>query len=169
MSLVPWKNKDKRVSGAQSEYAPVMSLRNEIDHIFDQFLSHTWGGTTGFDSFGRDLTGNQWAPSLDVRENEKEVKILMDAPGMDPKEINLSLQGSVLTVSGEKKEEKEEKEGNYIRTERSFGSFRRAVELPSSIDPESVEAEYKNGVLSVTIAKAVGAEPRKIPITGARG
>ena len=169
MSLIPWKNREKRLSGVQNEYAPVMSLRNEIDHIFDRFLSHAWGGTPGFDSFGRDLVGNQWAPSLDVRESEKEVKILMDAPGMDPKEISLSLQGSVLTISGDKKEEKEEKEGNYVGTERSFGSFRRAVELPSSIDPESVEAEYKNGVLSVTIAKTSGVEPRKIPITGARG
>jgi HSP20 family protein len=106
-------------------------------------------------------------PAVDVAENDKQVTVKVEVPGVDPKDIDVSLEGNYLTVRGEKKSEREEKGENFHRVERSFGSFSRTIELPQNIDSNEVTAENRNGVLAITIAKLEGTTPRKIAVKGA--
>jgi len=92
-------------------------------------------------------------PAVDVVESEKAYEITADLPGMDEKNIEVKVADGVLSVKGEKQEEKEEKKKNYYLQERSFGSFQRSFELPESVDPDKIEARFKKGVLTVTLPK----------------
>ena len=149
MSLVPKKKND------QPERYPVVSLRDEVNRLFDDFFS---GGFLTMPAKG------QWAPALDVSETDSQVIVKAEVPGMDAKDIDVSLTGDTLTIKGEKKEESLKEEQNYYRMERRYGSFQRVLSLPASVDPSKVAAEYKNGVLSVTMEKKEHARPRNIQI-----
>jgi HSP20 family protein len=91
----------------------------------------------------------------------------MELPGVRPEDVDIRITGGVLTIRGEKREEKEEKNKNLHFTERSFGSFQRSVQLPSTVDPDKVEATFKNGVLTVTVAKHADAKPKRIKVRNA--
>ena len=120
--------------------------------------------------FGSDEPFSQlgaWAPQLDISETDKEVTIRAEVAGVDPKDLDVSITGNVLTLSGEKKDETEERGENYFHSERTFGSFRRSVQLPASVDPDSVSADHCNGVLCIHLKKVAGAEPKKIPVKSA--
>lgn len=106
-----------------------------------------------------------WAPRVDVEETDNEILVKADLPGVDPKNVEISIENGVLTVRGERKEEKEEKKKNYHRIERITGSFFRAVPLPSAADAEKVSASSTNGVVTVTIPKKAEAMPKKITVT----
>ena len=105
-----------------------------------------------------------WAPSLDISETDTEYVVKADVPGVDPKELDISVEDSVLTISGEKKEEHEEKKENYHRIERSYGSFSRAIKLPPSADADSIKAASKDGVLTLTIPKREEEKKKKLKI-----
>ncbi len=149
--LVPWKWGEKNVPVKREEADPFDALHREIDRLFDDFMGR------GFDlaRFGDFFTDRSSAfnPRVDVTENEKEIKIAAELPGLDEKDIEVSLSGDLLTISGEKKAEKEDKRENYYRMERSYGSFQRSVALPVEVDAEKVEATFKNGVLQITLPK----------------
>lgn len=120
-----------------------------------------------FDDFFRSpaFPGGQWPlggamPRVDVEETESEYRVSVELPGIDEKNVNLTLTDNVLTVRGEKKAEREEKDKNYYLSERSFGSFRRAIPLPTEIDEDKVEARFKNGVLTVRLPKSPEAEAK---------
>ena len=99
-----------------------------------------------------------------ITENQDAYTVKAEIPGMDPKEIDVQVIGDILTVRGERKQEKEEKKENYIRTERVYGSFSRSVRLPSSVDAKGVEAKYTAGVLSIRLPKTEETRKKKIDI-----
>ncbi|MHC4661353.1 MAG: Hsp20/alpha crystallin family protein [Planctomycetota bacterium] len=117
-----------------------------------------------FENFGLEPSREAgWSPRLDISETETEFVVKADVPGVDPKELDISLEDDILTVSGEKKEEHEEKEENYHRIERSYGSFSRSIKLPSNVDSSKIEAGSKDGVLKLVIPK-VEEEKKKFKI-----
>ncbi len=106
-----------------------------------------------------------WMPRVDVEERENEFEVSMDVPGVDKKDVKVSLENKVLTIKGERKVERnEEEEGKYHCTERRYGSFQRSFTLPSSIDSSKIRARHENGVLSITVPKAEEAREREIKI-----
>ena len=106
----------------------------------------------------------EWLPSLDVSETKGELVVKAELPGIDPKDIDVSLSEGVLTIKGEKRQEKEEKEEGYHVVERSYGSFSRSIRLPGEIRNEVVSASYKNGVLKIILPKSEEAKKKEIKI-----
>ena len=131
------------------------NLRREMDRLFERFFEPEWREQTGL---------GDWVPSLDVSETKENVVVKMEVPGIDAKDINVSLQENVLTVKGEKKQEKEDKDERYHRVERSYGAFMRTVRLPVAVDGSKVAAGFKAGLLTVTLPKAPAARDTTIPV-----
>jgi HSP20 family protein len=142
------------------------ALREDMDRLFERF-EHGWPRWPMMPSaFGRQMQ-TLTVPDLDIRENTKAITIEAELPGVDEKDVTVTLANGVLTIKGEKKQEKEEKGESYHLSERTFGSFERSIRLPDTIDESKVEAKFDKGVLKVTAAKkpeAVQSE-RKIQIT----
>ncbi len=157
MAFIPWKNKsDQSPDGGLS---PMGELRSEMNRLFDTFLREPFGTLSeSLNSFGR------WAPALDVAETDKAITVRAELPGVDPKEIDITITGDRLTISGEKKETVERKDKDYSHRESHYGSFSRSVQLPTEVDPQQVNAEYDNGVLTVTLQKAPGTVAKKIQV-----
>jgi len=128
-----------------------------------------WDGDW-FDNFFGDQSAdardaeNSFLPSVDVSETEKNINIAAELPGMDPKEIELALERDVLTISGERKDERDEEEGEYYRRETSYGSFCRSIKLPVDVDEKKIKADYKDGVLKVTLPKTNGKSKKVIKV-----
>lgn len=159
MSLMPWRNKQDRPAGEILERPPA-NIRDEMERLFDRLVRHP---------FGTGLLSGQAAdlmvgPRIDLAESDNDITVTAELPGLDPKDIEISVTGNVLTIRGEKKQEKEEKNRNYHYVERQFGSFQRSVQLPSSVDTDKIDAVSKNGTLTITLAKQAGAKPRRIEI-----
>ena len=110
------------------------------------------------------LTTTAFAPPVDVYEDEHNITLKIEVPGIDEKDIDVRIENNTLTVHGERKFEKEEKEENYRRVERQYGSFTRTFTLPSTVDAEKVEAHYDKGVLKVRLAKKAEAKPKQIKV-----
>ena len=127
--------------------SPFYSLQKEINRIFDDYFS--------------ELVPDKWfkeeslsfVPNVDIKEKDKELLVTAELPGMDAEDIDISISDDVLTLRGEKKEEKEEKEGDYYHRELSYGSFHRDIPLPTEVETDKVEAEFKKGVLKVHLPK----------------
>lgn len=156
-NLVPFGKKSVPIR--RDEESPFVSLRREMDSLFDNFFR-------GFDMEPFESRLGGFSPRIDVTEDGNEIRISAELPGMDEKDIDLSIQNNMLTIKGEKKEEKEDKGKDYYRMERSYGSFVRTIPLPVEVDTDKVEAKFKKGVLSITLpktAKAV-AETKKISV-----
>src|SRR5437899_3066807 len=115
---------------------------------------------------GRDesLTTSSFAPAVDVYEDEHNITLKIEVPGIDEKDIDVRIENNTLTVHGERKIEKEEKEENFRRVERQYGSFTRSFTLPSSVDSGQVSAHYDNGVLKIKLAKKAEAKPKQIKV-----
>jgi len=141
-SLMPWMG------------AP--SLKREVDRLFERFLEPDWSGFPA-------ATG-EWVPSLDLSETKEALTVKVEIPGMDSKDVQVTLQENVLTVKGEKREEKESKDERYHRVERTYGAFARSVRLPVAVDGSKVEAKFKNGVLTVMLPKTPGARGTTVPV-----
>ena len=120
------------------------------------------------DSFseGRDeaLTTTSFAPPVDVYEDEHKVTLKVEVPGIEEKDIDVRIENNTLTVHGERKFEKEEKEENYRRVERQYGSFTRTFTLPTTVDAEKVQADYDKGVLKIELPKKAEAKPKQIKV-----
>jgi len=110
------------------------------------------------------LTTSNFAPAVDVYEDEHSVTLKIEVPGVDEKDIDIQVENNILTVHGERKFEKEEKEENYHRIERQYGSFTRSFTLPSTVDADKVTANYEKGVLKITLAKKAEAKPKQIKV-----
>ena len=132
------------------------TLQDRINRVFRDSYS----------SAGQDeaLTTSSFAPAVDVYEDEHKVTLKIEVPGIDEKDIDVRVENNTLTVHGERKIEKEEKEENYRRVERQYGSFTRTFNLPSTVDHENVQADYDKGVLKVKLAKKAEAKPKQIKI-----
>jgi HSP20 family protein len=120
------------------------------------------------DAFTRMLseprTGRPWSPAVDIFETEDELVLKADVPEVDMKDIDLRVENQTLTLSGERKFEKDDARKGYHRIERAYGQFTRSFSLPSTVDTEKVEASYSNGVLSVKLPKKAAAKPRQVKI-----
>ena len=119
------------------------------------------------DSFGdgqEALSTSTFAPPVDVYEDEHNVTLKIEVPGIDEKDIDVRIENNTLTVHGERKFEKEEKEENYRRVERQYGSFTRSFTLPNTVDHENVQANYEKGVLKIKLAKKAEAKPKQIKV-----
>jgi HSP20 family protein len=156
MTLIPWRTKREEEGGRQ--LAPLSGFRHEMDRLFDSFFHDSL--STGDRPWGV----TSWGPPLDVEETDKEVLVKAEIPGMKAEDLELSIRGDALVISGEKKESEERRETGYVYQERHFGSFRREVQLPSAVEADDVNAEYKDGVLSVRLKKSQEALPKKIRV-----
>ena len=136
-------------------WTAMAGMKSELDRWFDR-LAELKG-----DEFP---TLGEWTPSMDIAETKDSVVVKIEVPGMDQKDIEVSLQENRLTVKGEKKQEKEEKDERYHRVERSYGAFTRSVRLPLGVDASKVSAAFKNGLLTVTLPKTPAAKGTTIPI-----
>ena len=110
------------------------------------------------------LTTTSFAPPVDIYEDEHNVTLKLEVPGIDEKDIDVHIDNNTLTVHGERKIEKDEKEENFRRVERQYGSFTRSFTLPSSVDPAQVSADYNRGVLKIKLAKKAEAKPKQIKV-----
>ena len=129
------------------------ALRDELDRLFD----HSLGPVSRTPGFSR------WTPALDVYQDKDQFTVVAELPGLKKEDIELSLQDGILTISGERKQEKKSEEG--YRNERFFGRFQRSVTLPTSVDGSNVKATYEDGVLKVVLPKAEEAKPKKIDVS----
>jgi HSP20 family protein len=133
-----------------------MSFRDEMDKLLNDF----YGRTTPSD----EMYEGDWIPAMDINETEDEVTACLDIPGLTKEDIKVSVQNDILTVSGEKKQEKTEDKQNIHRVERSYGMFKRAIKLPVEVDSAKVTAAYKDGVLRVSLPKLETKKPKEIPV-----
>jgi HSP20 family protein len=108
----------------------------------------------------------EWVPAFDVSETDKELIVKAEVPGMDKKDINITVSDGILTIEGEKKHEKKEDNEQYHRVERRYGTFSRTVRLPDEVEADKVDATYKDGVLNIRLPKSEAVHPRKIEIKG---
>jgi HSP20 family protein len=156
----------KKAPPAQTNVPDVWrSFRDEMDRLFDRF-----GNGFGFPSLRRMFDIEPaWRssftfsmPAIDMSEDEKAYKISAELPGIDAKDIDVSMSGDMLVLKGEKRQEKKEKDKNYHFSERAYGSFQRAFELPASVDRGKVAADFSKGVLTITLPKTAEAQkPQK--------
>lgn len=143
-ALVPWRNSKSEVKRDEF-FDPFVSFRREMDRMFDRF----------FDGLPAS-TGTAWqgiAPAVDIDETDKEMVITAELPGVSDKDVEVNLAGDVLTIKGEKKSEKEQKNGDSTYVERRFGSFARSVRLPFEVKDGEVDARFKDGVLTISLPK----------------
>ncbi|HTR47315.1 MAG TPA: Hsp20/alpha crystallin family protein [Verrucomicrobiae bacterium] len=110
-----------------------------------------------------------WAPSVDIYETENELVLKADLPDVNEKDIDIRVENNMLTIHGERKFEQKVKEENYLRIERTYGSFSRSFSLPNTISTESIKAEYKNGVLTVEMPKRAESKPKQVKINIGNG
>lgn len=129
-------------------------IQQEMNRLFDEFFGESH----------QELVEGTWLPAVDVSETGAEIVVKAELPGMSKDDIELNLQDNVLTVKGEKKQEKKEEKENYHRVERSYGSFSRSFTLPADVDQENVQANFKDGVLMITLPKVEEAKQKKIKI-----
>ena len=163
--LIPWSWRNQNVPVRRIEVPSLWAWNKNLENMFDSF----WGGLAPASDGEKKPYLSNFSPRLDVEENEKEFLISAELPGMGEKDIDLSLDNNRLTLKGEKKEEKEEKRGDYHYAERHFGSFSRSFELSDGVDAEKVEAHFKNGVLKISLPKTPEAqkEAKKITVKAA--
>jgi len=147
--LIPWRRRGDSSLDVRRDRDSFLSMQDEMNRMFEDFFEKPFGARSL-----RALEGlEDFTPSLDVFETEKEISIQVELPGMEEKDIDISVHNNVLTVSGKKENEEIEKGKSFYRRERSFGSFRRSVELPEEVDEDKIEATYKNGILNVVVEK----------------
>ncbi len=131
------------------------ALQERINRIF---------ADTAFSRFGTEETIGAWSPLCDIYEEGDDIVVKAEIPGVDRGDIDVQVENNVLTIRGERRREKEVKSDNLYRTERSYGAFSRSFTLPVTVDTERIKAEYKDGVLHVTLPKVEEAKPRKIKV-----
>jgi HSP20 family protein len=148
----------RRREAAPATRDPFTSLRHEMERLFDEFRGVGGGLYSAFES--------SFTPAIDISETDKGIELTAELPGIDEKDVEVTLADNVLTLKGEKKVERNEKGKDFHLVERSHGSFMRAVPLPFEVDEAKVAAQFKNGVLKVTLPMAADAErkTRKIPV-----
>ena len=132
------------------------TLQDRMNRIFRESF-----GPEGSDEA---LTTSNFAPPVDVYEDEHNITLKIEVPGIDEKDINVTIENNTLTVRGERRFEKDEKEENFHRVERMYGSFTRSFTLPNTVDPEQVSAHYEQGVLKIRLAKKAEAKPKLIKV-----
>lgn len=153
----------RREISAPSAPPGLLRLRSELDRLFEHFF-----GPELFSGGAFPFLRAPWMPSVDVIDGEKEFTVRAEIPGLGPEDVQLTVSGNVLLLSGEKKEEREDREKGLVRSERRYGSFRRMIPIPAGADPERVTAEYDRGMLTVHLPKSDTRKPRQISVSAPR-
>ena len=144
MNMVPFRNRSTGLGRLQSE----------MNNLFGRF----------FDDFSGGEYLSEWAPALDIAEREDAVVVKAELPGLSADDIDISVEGNTLSISGEKKAKAENQGENYYHVERRYGRFRRDLVLPATVDSGHIAAEHRDGVLTITLPKSEKAKPRKIEV-----
>lgn len=162
-SLIPARSSGSR---EMQGFDPLRDLHRQMNRLFDDFLSGTGGALGG--AFGGSLGGGLGTMlRIDVREDEKELCVLAELPGVKPSEVDLRIDGDMLTISGEKRIEADRKEEDFQVMERGYGRFRRSIQLPYAPDPDQVRAECEHGVLTIHLPRQAQTErTRRIEVRG---
>lgn len=155
-SLIP-VGRDRNVQ--RRDFHPFASLQREVERLFEDFGR----GLPALGAFG----SHDLMPVMDVLETEKDIEITAELPGLEEKDVQINVADNVLTIRGEKKAEKEEKDKNYRLVERSYGAFARTLELPAGVDAEAIRATIAKGVLKVVVPKPAPAQSKKVEIKAA--
>jgi len=153
MALIPWRPKESW----WDPFRDLETIQNEMNKLFDSSLLRFGDRNVG-------LLDGAWSPAVDVYDSKDNVMVRADIPGMTKDEIDVSVRNDTLMIKGEKKQEKETKEKDFVRTERFYGSFNRAIRLPAAVDAAKVNASYKNGVLELVLPKKEESKPKQITI-----
>jgi HSP20 family protein len=141
-----------------TNWSPDLStMQREINRLFDNFFR---GGVQDDGTFGI----SYWSPAVDIAEHDNEFIVKVELPGVSKDDVKITLGSNVLTIHGEKKQDRETKDDNYHRTERMYGSFQRSFTLPSTVRGDKIDAVYKDGILTVTLPKAEEAKPKQIEV-----
>jgi HSP20 family protein len=160
MSLIKRHQTSEQQTGWNREF-PVFrglqSLQQDMNRIFDGFFR---GDITADDSFYT----NSWSPAVDIVEKNDRFMLKAELPGLTKDDVKITLENNILSIRGEKKNESETKDGDYHRIERSFGMFERSFTLPGTVKVNDIDAQYRDGVLTVTIPKAEEARPKAIEV-----
>ncbi len=146
-----------RFSPFRTPLSDVALLQNRLNSIFNDFPR--------FSGENESLSGGNFVPPVDVYEDAHKVVLKLEVPGVKQEDLDIRLENQTLTVKGERKFEKEEKEENFHRIERSYGSFVRTFTVPQTVDTENVGAAYDNGVLAITLSKKAEAKPKQVKIS----
>ena len=133
----------------------IPSLQNQFNRFFNE----------AFRNQSEESALTTWAPSVDIYETPNELVVKADLPDVNEKDIDVRVENNLLTIRGERKFEKSVSEDNYLRVERTYGAFSRSFSLPNAVNPESIRAEYKNGVLTVNLPKREESKPRQVKVT----
>jgi HSP20 family protein len=158
MAMVPWRGKHREREPGRGESSPLTVLRQEMDRLFDQYLREP------LSSLEWPFGARGWAPAIDVAESEQEVTVRAELPGVEPGDLDISITGNQLVISGEKKEASERSGKDFHVSETRYGAFRRAVPLPADVDAENVEAAFANGVLTIRLKKVQAAGAKRIEV-----
>jgi HSP20 family protein len=134
-------------------FRELVTMRDDVDRLFDTF-------------FGRENEAydNYWRPAIDIEENNGNLMVRAEIPGMSKEEIKVAVKDNLLTISGERKRENESKDKTYYRVERCYGQFQRMIRLPAEVDADKVKATYKDGVLHITLPKPESMKPKQIDV-----
>ncbi len=148
MNLVPWKR-----SAGLDIFQDMDDMQREMNRLFKLtgFPKETNGGTL-------------WALVVDITDEKDNIRVRAELPGLKKEDVEVSVEGDILTIKGEKKQEKETKEKDYIRSERYYGAFHRSFTLPAGVDAQKVNASYKDGVLEITLPKREDAKPKQVKV-----
>ena len=148
--ILPWKRK-------KDNFATV--YRRGLDNLYDRFFEPNFLPSSYL--FGK----GKWDPTIDISEGRKDITVKAEIPGIEAKDFDISIDGRLLTIKGEKKQEQKQEEETYYRVERSYGYFNRTIQLPAKVDPDKVGATYKQGILKIKLRKSKENESKKIKIT----
>lgn len=160
MSLIPFRT--KRPTGMEpTSLATLADFRNEMNRLFEGLFSRPLPAAPWFDAF----EPGQWLPTVDIAETDRQIRIRAELPGIDPKDVDVSVSEDRLVISGEKTAETESSGAGWIHRESRSGGFTRAIPLPETVDPAKVTARYDKGVLTVELQKSPASTARKIPVT----
>jgi HSP20 family protein len=153
MAIVRWSPARELMPALSEE---MFDMRRQINRMFDNLFRGEVPESADLPSI--------WNPSVDIAERESEYVVRVELPGVSKDDVRITLEDTLLTIRGEKKQEKESKEANYHRMERSYGSFQRSFTLPASVKADTIEAIYRDGILTVTLPKADEAKRKQIEV-----
>jgi len=137
-------------------FRDLVSIRDKMNRLFEDAVTQR--------GEEKELVASSWAPAVDIYEDESQLVLTAEVPGLNDKDVEIKIEDNVLSIQGERKLEKETREENYHRIERAYGAFYRSFTLPNYIDQDKIKAEHENGVLKITMPKKAELKPRKVRI-----
>jgi HSP20 family protein len=154
MIAVKSAKEENTTMSALSPFRGLTTLQDQINRVFNE----------AFERRGEESNLTTWAPAVDIYETANELVVKGDLPEIDPKDLDIRVENNILTIRGERKFERNEQQGDYLRVERAYGTFSRSFALSNTVNPDAIKAEYQNGVLTLHIPKREEAKPRQIKV-----